>query len=131
MTNQQPPAYTPAQPLSQSDERLWSTLTHVGGIFFSFIPSLIVYLVFKERSQFLRDNSRNALNFQITFAAVQAANFIVGIVLTAVTAGLWGIIQLLIYLAALVIVVIFSILGAVAANRGEVYRYPLTIAIIK
>lgn len=131
MTNEQPPAYTPAQPLSQSDERLWSTLTHVGGIFFSFVPSLIVYLVFKDRSSFLRENSRNALNFQITFAAVQAANFILGLVLTVVTAGLWGIIQLLIYLAAVIVVVIFSILAAVAANKGQTYRYPLSIPIVK
>lgn len=131
MTETPPPSYPVAQPLSPSDERLYSTLIHVGGIFFSFIPSLIGYLVLKDRSAFVRDNSRNALNFQITWIAVQVANFILGLILSVVTLGIWGIIQLLISLAAGIVVLIFSIIAAVASNRGEVYRYPLTIPIIK
>ncbi len=131
MTQTPPPSYPVAQPLSPSDERLYSTLIHVGGIFFGFIPSLIGYLVLKDRSAFVRDNSRNALNFQITWVGVQVANFILGVILSIVTLGVWGLIQGLIALAGWVVVVVFSIIAAVASNRGEVYRYPLTIPIIK
>src|SRR5450759_1191476 len=66
----QAPVYgQPAQaPVSPSDARMWSTLTHIGGIFFGFIPSLIVYLVYKDRDPFLRRHAVQALNFQIIVA---------------------------------------------------------------
>ena len=37
----------------------------------------------------------------------------------------------LVLLAVWVVSIVFSIMAAVAANRGEVYKYPLTIAFIK
>ena len=30
-----------------------------------------------------------------------------------------------------VLSIVFSIMGAIAANKGQVYKYPLTIAFIK
>ena len=121
MTNEQPPAYTPAQPLSPSDEKLWATLVHVGGIIIGFISPLLGYLLLKDRSQFVGENSKNALNFQITIVIA----YIVGWILTFVIVGIF------ILLAAWVVNIIFSIMGAVAANKGQVYKYPLTIAFIK
>ena len=121
MTNEQPPAYAPAQPLSPSDERLWATLIHIGGIIIGFISPLIGYLVLKDRSPFVRDNARNALNFQITIAIA----YIVGSILTLVVVGV------IILLAAGVVNVIFSILAAVAANKGQTYKYPLAFPIVK
>lgn len=125
------PAPVPVQPMTPSDEKLYLTLVDIGGIFFSFIPALILYLVAKDRSAFVGRNSASALNFQITMAALQVVNFIVGIILSAVTFGIWGIVQLLIYLAVVVVTIIFSVLAAVAANRAEDYRYPLSFAFVK
>lgn len=121
MTNEQPPAYSPAQPLSQSDEKLWGTLVHVGGIVIGFISPLLVYLLLKDRSAFVGENSKNALNFQIGVTI----GYVIGSILTFVLIGI------LVLLAVGVVNIIFSILAAVAANRGEVYKYPLTIAFIK
>lgn len=42
------PYATPAQPLNPSDEKLWATLIHIGGILFGFLPSLIGYLVLER-----------------------------------------------------------------------------------
>ncbi|RIX28187.1 DUF4870 domain-containing protein [Amnibacterium setariae] len=123
MTNDQPPAYAPAAPLSPSDERLWATLIHIGGIVIGFIAPLLGYLLLKDRSPFVRDNSRNALNFQITVAIAA----VVAYILTIVTLGLLFFLPL----AVAIVNVVFCIIAAVAANRGEVYRYPLTIAFIK
>ena len=131
MTQNTPPAYVAPQPLSQSDERLWATLIHVGGIIIGFISPLIGYLVLKDRSTFVREHSATALNFQITLAIVHAANFILGLILTIVTLGLWGIVQLLIFFAILIVNVVFSIIAAMAANKGELYRYPLAIQFVK
>jgi uncharacterized protein len=123
MTNDQPPAYAPAAPLSPSDERLWATLVHVGGIVIGFVAPLLGYLLLKDRSPFVRDNSRNALNFQITVAIAA----VVAYILALVTLGLLFFLPL----AVAIVNVVFCIIAAVAANRGEVYRYPLTIAFIK
>lgn len=125
-----PPGYGPippngqapyAAPLSPSDERLWATLAHLGG-FLSIIATVIIWAVFKDRGPFVRDQATEALNFQIT---VVIAGFAIGII-TAATAGI-GAILYLAFIAALV----FMIMGAVAANRGETYRYPINWRLVK
>jgi len=124
MTDATPPTdpYQAApQPLSPSDERLWATLIHIGGIFFSFIPALVGYLVLKDRGAFIRAHSLTALNFQLTMLIA----IIVGYILTIVLIGA------VLVLAAYVVIIIFAIIAAIAANKGEQYKYPLTIQFIK
>jgi len=118
-----PPAspYAPIQPMSPSDEKLWATLIHVGGIFFGFIPALVGYLVLKDRGPFVQAQAKTALNFQITMAI----GYVAGMILSAVFIGLFLIIGVGI------VVLIFSIIAAVAANNGQAYKYPLTIEFIK
>ena len=131
MTQSPPPSYSPQQALSPSDEKLWSTLVHVGGIIIGFISPLLVYLILKDRSRFVEAHSKTALNFQITISGIQIANAIVGFILVPLTLGLWLIIQILVLLVVLVVNVIFSAIAAVAANRGNTYTYPLTPKWIK
>ncbi|MGV8852399.1 MAG: DUF4870 domain-containing protein [Rhodoglobus sp.] len=124
MSDSTPPTnspYAPIQQMSPSDEKLWSTLIHVGGIFLGFIPALVGYLVLKDRGPFVRAHTRTALNFQIT---MYIAMFLGGI-LTVVGIGF------LIVIAAGVTIIIFSIIAAVAANNGQAYRYPLTFEFVK
>jgi len=124
MTDATPPTdpYQAApQPLSPSDERLWATLIHVGGIFFSFVPALVGYLILKDRGAFIRAHTLTALNFQLTMLIA----IIVGYILTLVFIGL------IVVFAAYVVILIFSIIAAIAANKGEQYKYPLTIQFIK
>ena len=118
-----PPAYAagPVQPLSDSDSRMWAMLAHIGGALLSWIVPLVVWLVMKDRSRFVEEQSKEALNFQITlFIAHVIAGFlwviIIGMVLTP-----------LIAIAGLV----FGIIGGLAANKGEAYRYPFALRLIK
>ena len=108
MTEQTPAPVNPyaaaPSPLSPSDERLWATLIHVGGIFFGFLVPLIGYLVLKDRGPLVRQHSATALNFQLTV--------------------------LIAYLAVWVYSIVFAIIAAVAANKGEGYKYPLAIPFI-
>ncbi len=123
MTDAPPPQtpYSTVQPLSPSDEKLWSTLTHIGGIFFGFLVPLITYLVFKDRGAFVRHHTAQALNFQITLALAA----LVSVILFFVIIGF--------FLIAVVAIagIVFPILAAVAANKGEWYRYPLAIPFLK
>lgn len=124
MTDATPPTdpYQSApQPLSPSDERLWATLIHVGGIFFGFIPALVGYLVLKDRGAFIRAHTQTALNFQLTMLI----GYIVGYITTFIFIGF------LVLAAVGIVILIFSIIAAIAANKGEQYSYPLTIQFIK
>src|ERR1700712_1509409 len=109
-----PTGYTTQQPMSPSDQRLWATLIHIGGIIFGFLPALIGYLVLKDRGEFILEHTKTALNFQLTILIA----YVVGSILTFVLIGIF------IIIAAGIIVLIFSIIAAIAANKGELYSYP-------
>jgi uncharacterized Tic20 family protein len=111
----------PAQPMRPEDEKLWATLIHVGGILLSFVAPLVGYLVLKDRGPFVREHSRVALNFQLTM--------VIAYVIGGATSFLG--IGVLITLAAAIVVIVFGIIAALAANRGEYYKYPLTIEFVK
>jgi len=122
MSESTPPAdpYTTVQPLSPSDEKLWATLIHIGGILFGFLPALIGYIVLKDRGPFIRHHSATALNFQLTLIIAYAVGTVTSLIL----------IGLFVLLAAWVLSVIFGIIAAMAANKGEYYTYPLTIKFV-
>ncbi len=107
--------------MSPADEKLWATLVHVGGIFFNFLPALIGYIVLKDRGPFVRQHTGTALNFQITLFIA----YVVGAMTSIILIGF------LILAAAYVVNIVFSILAAVAANKGQGYEYPLSIKFIK
>ncbi|MCS6567584.1 DUF4870 domain-containing protein [Curtobacterium flaccumfaciens pv. flaccumfaciens] len=107
--------------MSPEDQRLWATLTHIGGIFFTVVAPLVAYLVLRDRGGFIREHTRVALNFHITMAIA----YFVGSLTSVFGVGV------LIVLAAAIVSLIFSIMAAVAANQGQFYRYPLSIEFIK
>jgi uncharacterized Tic20 family protein len=126
MTDQPPPPpanpYSAApQPLSPQDEKLWATLTHVGGILFNWIAPLIAYLVLRDRGPFIRQHTAAALNFQLTVLI----GYLIGGVLSLILIGY------LILLAVWVLSIVFAIMAAMAANRGEYYKYPLAITFVQ
>ena len=120
MTDQTPPPAAPAAPLSEAEDRQWASFAHLGGII-GILPSLIIWLVFKDRGAFTNTEGKEALNFQITALIAE----IVAIVLIAVLIG--GLLLPLVYIARL----IFSILGFVKSKDGIAYRYPVAIRLIK
>lgn len=116
-----PPNPVPvAPPLSESDQQLWSTIIHILGIFFQFLPALIGYLVLRDRGGFVRQHTRAALNFQLTM--------LIAYVVGSITA--FFVIGLVILFAVGVVTIVFSIIAALAANRGESYEYPLAIKFV-
>lgn len=129
MSDYQPPASAPPRPLSPSDERMWAMFTHlsalvgivVGAGFIGWLGPLIIFLVFKDRSTFVAEHGRTTLNFQITMAIAAVVAFLLWFVLVG----------FLITAAIYVVVIVFSIIAAIAASRGERYEYPLTIRFIR
>lgn len=105
--------------VSQDDKNM-ALLAHILALFTGFLGPLIVYLV-KSDSKFVRENARNALNFQISMLIY----FIISFFLVFVIIGL-VIIPVLVVFNLVVI-----ILAAVKASEGVVYKYPLTINFLK
>jgi uncharacterized Tic20 family protein len=120
-TGPQPPGIGPHPPLSQGDERLWATVAHVSIPFVGFVGPLIIWLVFKDRSAWLRETVAEALNFSILYTIAQ----LIAVVLMVVVIGM--ILLPLIGIAGLIL----CILAAIAANRGEQYHYPVNLRLVK
>lgn len=123
MTNPPPPpyGYAATPPMSQADEKLWATLTHVGSIFFGWVVPLVAYLVLKDRGPFVRAHTATALNFQLTMLIAA----IVGGILTLVVIGF------VILVAVWALNIVLPIIAALKANKGEWYEYPLAIRFVK
>jgi uncharacterized Tic20 family protein len=82
---------------------------------------LVVWLLKKHQHPFINEHGREAVNFQITM--VVAA--LVSLVLTFVVIGF----LLLIVIG--ISVVVFPVIGAIQASKGEPYRYPFAIRLIQ
>ncbi len=115
------PYSAPQPPLSPADEKMWAILVHVGGILFSWVAPLVIYLVLKDRGPFVRAHSTTALNFQLTLLIA----YIVGAITTLFLVGF------LIIFAAAILALVFGIMAAIAANNGQYYKYPLTIEFVR
>src|SRR4249919_181743 len=100
------PPSTPAGAASQEDRTL-AMLTHLSGIILGFIVPLVIWLINKDKADkgWLTDQSKEALNFQITILI----GYIAGTVLTIILIGP------LVSLAAWVVSVIFSIIAGLKA----------------
>jgi len=131
MTYQTPPpaSPSPAAPLSEAEDRQWASFAHLGGIL-SFLPALIIWLVFRQRGAFTNVEAKEALNFQITLVIAQVAGQILGAILLTVSFGLLFFVPTLIWLALSAIAIIFSVIGFSKAKDGNAYRYPFALRLI-
>lgn len=110
--------------MDEKQERTLAMLCHLGGLL-SFLPALIIWLIKKDESEFIDDQGKEALNFQIsiTIYFLAAGALIMTIVLAIV--GMIAITVLPVFY------LIMIIIATVKANNGEKYRYPLCIRFIK
>jgi uncharacterized Tic20 family protein len=121
--NGPPPDSTPPPPANTKDERTWAMLCHIS-VFSMFIfplgniiGPLVIWLIKKEEYPLVDDQGREVLNFQISVIIYAVISALLIFVLIGI--------PLLIALA--IIDIILTIIGAMRANDGIKYRYPLTI----
>ena len=114
------PQPQPAAPLTEAEDKQWASFAHLGGIIGP-LPSLIIWLIFKDRGAKTNVEGKEALNFQITLLIAHVVGWILYIF----------IIGILIDLAAWIVGLIFSIIAFTKVNGGGSYRYPFNIRFIK
>lgn len=116
----------------QADERTWAVGAHLASVagwigipMGHILAPLLVWLIKRDESEYARIQALESLNFQISmtiyaFAAGLLAATIIGLV-----------IAIPVFIAIILGDVIFTIIGALAASRGESYRYPMTIRLLR
>ena len=110
----------PVASSSTSDPKSMAVLAQVLGILTGLIGPLIIYLVNGEKDPYVRHHSSEALNFQLTVLIAYLVSFVLMLVL----------IGFLLFFVVWVLAIIWGIQAAIAANRGEWYRYPVSIRFV-
>ena len=98
-------------------------LSHLLGIFTGFLGPLIIWLLKKDEKPFVDDQGKEVLNFQLTVLIA----YVAAMILSCVTLGLGA----LLFIPIFIVVIVFGIMGTMAANKGEAYRYPVSIRMVK
>ena len=124
---------TPPPPTNSGDDNTLALLVHLSGILLGFVVPLIVWLVNKDNPNkaFLNDQSKEALNFHINVIVASIVLSIIGGILTAVTFGLGAFVFIPLMVVFGIAVAVFLIIAGLAAQKGEYYRYPFAVRLIK
>lgn len=117
---------TPKPAEQNKDARTFAMLAHLLAIFTSFVGPLVIWLVKKDEHPFVDEQGKEAMNFQITLAIVWVASWVVPVLLTFLACVLPFLIA-----AVWVVNLIFCITACMAANKGEHYRYPVSLRLVK
>jgi uncharacterized Tic20 family protein len=105
------------------EEKTMAMLVHILAIPGGFLIPLIFYIIKKDESQFIEDQAKESLNFQITsFIAL-----ILFIMLAFITCGY----SIILFPILGIGILVLCIIAGVKANEGIKYRYPVNIRFIK
>ncbi len=133
-----------------SNDRTLATLSHLGVVFGGFMLPLVLFLISDDETRpETRHHAREALNFQLTFLAVYMVGFVAmftGLAASGLIGasgepdaigagvgigfGLFFVFFALIF-AVSIASIVFGIIGAVRANNGVRYEYPLCIRFVR
>ena len=104
------------------EQKTMAMLSHLLGIF-GFLGPLVIWLINKDKpnSEFVIDQSKESLNFQITMAIGFVASSILAIIAIGFLTGL----------ALAVVNLILCVMAGMKANEGVEYRYPFALRLIK
>lgn len=112
-------------PDATSDQRTYATFTHLSLFAVHFtglivLIALAMWLIRRSDSPFIDDHGKEAVNFQLSLLIYSLISGVLTIVLIGIP----------MLVAVYLLGIVGSILAAIAANRGEFYRYPMTIRLI-
>jgi uncharacterized protein len=120
--------WSPGAPApGRADGRSMAMLSHLGAFVGGFILPLIIYLTVGKEDPFVRHHASESLNFQLTYLML----FLGGFVLGFATLGLGFLLIIPLLLMVAVAHIVFAIMGAMKANQGEWWRYPVNIRFVK
>lgn len=117
------------EPMTPQQERSWATLSHVIPLALfilsagtlGFVASLAIYLMYKDRGPFVRQNAANSLNIQIATG--------IGLIISAILMLVF--VGFLTYPLVCLWAIVLHAIAASKANNGEWYTPPLVPRFVK
>jgi uncharacterized Tic20 family protein len=103
------------------DDKMMAMIAHLGGIVLPVIAPVIIMVTKGEQSPWVKAQSVEALNFQITIFIA----YVVSGVLSAICIGV------LTGFATFIAAVVLGIMAGLKVKEGVQYRYPVNIRLIK
>ncbi|WP_010524584.1 DUF4870 domain-containing protein [Nesterenkonia sp. F] len=112
-----------ALPLTPAEDRRWATLAHFGGLM-GCLPSLVIYLVFRDRGPFVAQESKEALNFTLPLTVLLLAAYVLA--LLPVIGWIFGLAAVLLW----VVMTLAGLIAGIECNKGRPYRYRLNVRLV-
>lgn len=126
------------------EERNWAVAAQLSGCLVAvllpnwgllgIIGPLVIWLVRKDESPFVADQSKEALNFQLTILIMAVVTSVAGLALSVLTCGVGLLLVVpgafLVFGALLIIDLVLGILAGLAASSGQFYRYPCILRLV-
>jgi len=118
------------------NDRTWGTLVHLSSLlgliipfpFVNVIAPLVIWMMFRDESEFIDFHGKEALNFQISLLIYIFVGVILGVILALVLIGF-------LILAVIPFMILFGVIAvivaAVKANHGIRWEYPVSMRFIK
>jgi uncharacterized Tic20 family protein len=122
---------------ASSDDKNFSVLMHLSILAHLVFPyvavaiPIIMWMNKREKSAFIDDHGREAINFHITISIYSFVLPIIGVIIAILTLGLGIIILIPLIFLPYVLSIVGMIMAIVHTNRGEYFRYPMTIRFIQ
>lgn len=110
----------------KKDETTWAVLAHLSAFVVGFLGPLFVWLAKRDEMQFVEDQAKEALNFNISIMIYM----LVGLVVPALTIILAPLAVLVMPILGIFFIIVV-IRGALKSSKGERYRYPFCLRLIK
>ena len=109
-----------------AEERTWGMIAHLSALAGMVVPlgniwgPLVVWLARRDQSQFVGDQAKEALNFNITIAFGALACF----------ALMWVLIGILLFAPLALYWLVMTIIAAAKASEGIRYHYPFALRLV-
>jgi uncharacterized protein len=104
-----------------SDDRTWAMLSHLSYFALAIIGPILIMVTKGKESAFVRDQAVEALNFHITLLIAYVASFIL----------IFVVIGIFTFIAVVIGGTVLAIMASIAGYRGQPYRYPVTLRLVK
>ena len=142
----------PAPVTVSQDDRMWAAATHILTLVAAFLTSmlagvagalaaLVMWFIVRDRSPFAAEHAKEAFNFNLSMFIYACVSGLIALVLiggTLLTLGIGaivaipaGIVLVMAWFALGIAWLVLTIIAAMKAYEGEMYRYPLTIRLLK
>jgi uncharacterized protein len=115
--------------MTRKEEQNWVVFCHLGGLVYTTFLNIIIplgmWLAKRNESAYVDEQGREIVNFQISMLIYFFGLFL--LVFTVVGAPL----AIVGFLGLLVVGIVSSIRGAMAASKGEEFLYPINLRLLK